>query len=91
MPALDISSSPFPEPDARLVRIAEDLKPTLKKTAMPALEVIEVTKDDTTILGWTKKTAEKQLRELSPLTSGQQFIVDFGDHLVSSCVIELII
>ncbi|ORY61062.1 alpha-L-rhamnosidase [Leucosporidium creatinivorum] len=84
MPALINSSSPFPEPDPRLIRIAEDLKPKLNKTAMPALEVIEVERDDATILGWTKKHAEKQLHEIPPLTSGQQFIVDFGDHLVAS-------
>lgn len=86
MPSILTSSSPFPEPNARLIRIAEDLKPELTKTLMPALEVIESYKDEAATLGWTKKTAEKQLHELPPLTSGQHFIVDFGDHLVASYV-----
>ncbi|GAA5987223.1 hypothetical protein JCM10908_001865 [Rhodotorula pacifica] len=74
--------SAFPPPDERLLAIAESLKPTLLETHIPVHQVIVVEHDESAILGWSKKPAPvERLEELPLLSSGDQCILDVGEHI----------
>ena len=74
--------SAFPPPDERLLGIAESLKPKLLETRIPVSKVIVVERDESAILGWSKKRAPvDRLEELPLLSSGDQCILDVGEHV----------
>lgn len=75
-------TSPFPEPDARLLGIAEQLKPELIRTELPVRNVVEVVADDASLLGWKAVPAAVPLVEDLPLqNTGKTFVLDVGEHI----------
>lgn len=84
MPAANVEPfvSAFPPPDERLLENAESLKPKLLETRIPVSKVIVVERDESAILGWSKKAAPvDRLEELPLLSSGDQCILDVGEHV----------
>ncbi|GAA5999661.1 uncharacterized protein JCM10292_003679 [Rhodotorula paludigena] len=82
VPAPRTYTSPFPEPDARLLSIAEQLKPELIRTELPVRNVVEVVADDASLLGWKAVPAAVPLVEDLPLqNTGKTFVLDVGEHI----------
>lgn len=75
-------TSAFPEPDARLIAIAESLKPELTRTPLPLRNVVEVSADESSLLGWKAVPAAVPVVEDLPLLdSGKSCILDLGEHI----------
>ncbi|GAA5839427.1 hypothetical protein JCM9279_005937 [Rhodotorula babjevae] len=75
-------TSAFPEPDARLLAVAESLKPELTRTPLPLRQVITVERDESSLLGWKAVPAAVPVVEDLPLLdSGKSCILDLGEHI----------
>src|SRR4028119_1198049 len=67
----------------RWVEIAESLQPTLHRTEYKPVEIVSVQADAASFQGW-KMVPEAPLSALSErvLGQGDEFVLDFGQHLV---------
>ncbi|TKA50661.1 hypothetical protein B0A53_06178 [Rhodotorula sp. CCFEE 5036] len=61
---------------------AANVEPFLLETRIPVSKVIVVERDELAVLGWSKKAAPvDRLEELPLLSSGDQCILDVGEHV----------
>ena len=77
-------------PRADLLSKAEEAKPKLYNRDLKPQRIVDVVADKSAFQGWkVEKSAEVESAFLRPLSRGEEFIFDFGEHLVGYLTVSL--
>lgn len=69
----------------RFVKLAESLKPELKRTKETPLGVVKVEKDESALMGW-KAVEAGSVEDVGALKAGEEVIYDFGTQSVCAAL-----
>jgi hypothetical protein len=76
---------------ARWLRKAEECRPALRHRAVRAKRVVRIGADASAFQGWAVHDAGAVADMLNrPLSQGDEFIVDFGEHIVGRFALKLV-
>ena len=77
-------------PRADLLSKAEEAKPKLYNRDLKPQRIVDVVADKSAFQGWkVEKSAEVESAFSRPLSRGEEFIFDFGEHLVGYLTVSL--